>query len=49
MVMERLWQFQLYANLSKCAFSIDMVDFLGFIITLDSIKMEDNCVKTIME
>jgi hypothetical protein len=48
-VIERLQQFQLYANLSKCAFSMDMVDFLGFIITLDGMKMENNCVKTIME
>jgi hypothetical protein len=49
MVMERLQQFQLYINLSKCAFSMDMVDFLGFIITPDGIKMEDNHVKTIIE
>jgi hypothetical protein len=49
MVMERLQQFQLYINLSKCTFSMDMVDFLGFIIMLDGIKMEDNHVKTIME
>jgi hypothetical protein len=28
---------------------MDMVDFLGFIIILDGIKMEDNCVKTIAE
>jgi hypothetical protein len=49
MVMERLWQFQLYVNLSKCAFSIDMVNFLGFIITPDGMKMEDDYVKTIAE
>jgi hypothetical protein len=49
MVMERLQQFQLYVNLSKCAFSMDMVDFLGFIITPDGVKMEDNHVKTIAE
>jgi hypothetical protein len=28
---------------------MDMVDFLGFVIILDGIKMEDNCVKTIAE
>jgi hypothetical protein len=49
MVMERLRQFQLYVNLSKCAFSMDMVNFLGFIIIPDGVKMEDNCVKTIVE
>jgi hypothetical protein len=49
MVMERLWQFQLYTNLSKCAFSMDIVDFLGFIIIPDGMKIEDNYVKTIVE
>jgi hypothetical protein len=49
MVMERLWQFQLYINLNKCAFSMDMVNFLGFIITPDGVKIEDNHMKTIAE
>jgi hypothetical protein len=49
MVIERLWQFQLYINLSKYTFNVDMVNFLGFIIMPDGVKMEDNCVKTITE
>jgi hypothetical protein len=38
--LERLWQFQLYAKFSRHAFSMEMVDFLGFVITPEGVKME---------
>jgi hypothetical protein len=48
-VLQSLREFKLYAKLSKCAFHIDRVNFLGFVITTDSIEMEPECIQTIME
>ena len=36
-------------KLSKCKFSVDMVDFLGFILGTEGIAMEQSQVQTIQE
>ncbi len=46
-VLERLRQFQLYANLKKCQFRTERVEFLGFIVSTDSVSMDQERVATI--
>ena len=48
-VLGRLRQFQLYANLSKCQFNTTQVEFLGFIVSTEGIKMDEERVKTIRD
>jgi RNase H-like domain found in reverse transcriptase/Reverse transcriptase (RNA-dependent DNA polymerase)/Retroviral aspartyl protease len=49
MVLGRLRQFRLYAKLSKCAFGVDTVSFLGFVVSPDGVTMERDRVQTIQE
>ena len=49
MVLERLRQYKLYVKLSKCAFSVKEVDFLGFIVNIRGTKMDPSRVKAIHE
>jgi len=46
-VLERLRQYKLYANLKKCFFRIKEIDFLGFIVTPDGVRMKESRVTTI--
>jgi hypothetical protein len=48
MVLQRLWEHQLYAKLSKCEFWIDEVLFLGHIINKDGLAMDPKKVVDIM-
>ena len=48
-VLERLRKHGLYAKLSKCKFSTDTVEFLGFVIGLDGVAMESSHVKMILK
>ena len=48
-VLERLRQFQLYANLKKCVFSTTQVEFLGFIVSTAGVAMDQRRVTTITE
>jgi len=48
-VLERLRKFQLYANLKKCEFDTQEVEFLGFIISPDGVKMDPRRVVAISE
>ena len=49
MVLERLRQFKLYVKLSKCQFSTQEVEFLGFIVNVDGVKMDPSRVQAIQE
>jgi len=40
MVLERFWQFQLYANLQKCQFHTTLVPFLGYIISTKGVSID---------
>ena len=48
-VLQRLRQYNLYAKLSKCQFSVTQTDFLGYILYPDGVAMELSRVKTIEE
>jgi len=47
LVLERLRQFELYANPEKCEFYKQEVEFLGFIVNTTGIKMDPKRVDTI--
>lgn len=48
-VLERLRQWRLYCKLSKCAFSVDTISFLGYVISPEGISMEEDRVATIKD
>ena len=39
----------LYAHLDKCCFSSDTIEYLGFILTKDGLKMDPSKVQTIQD
>jgi hypothetical protein len=45
----RLRRFSLYANADKCRFFTEEVDFLGFIVGRNGIRMDLERVKTIAQ
>jgi hypothetical protein len=49
LVMEDLRKAKIQLKLSKCTFHAKEVEFLGFIVNKDGVKMDDNKVKSIME
>ena len=46
-VLEQLRNFLLYANLKKCQFHQEEVQFLGYVVSLRSICMEDERIEAI--
>ncbi|KAM4062531.1 reverse transcriptase (RNA-dependent DNA polymerase) [Hirsutella rhossiliensis] len=48
-VLQRLRKAGLYANLSKCEFSVKKVSFLGFVVDEEGIHMEEERVHAITE
>jgi len=48
-VLRRLRQHGLYARPDKCRFSTDTVDYLGFILSPEGLKMDPSKVKTIQD
>jgi len=48
-VLDRLRQWDLYANLEKCTFNTKTVTFLGFVVTPEGISMEPERVAAIAE
>jgi hypothetical protein len=48
MVLQRLWEHQLYAKLSKCEFWINEVIFLGHIINKDGLAVDLKKVANIL-
>ena len=48
-VLDRLRQYDLFVKFSKCAFSVKEVEFLGYIVNANGVKMDPARVATIME
>jgi hypothetical protein len=48
-VLKRLRQYKLYANLKKCVFSTETVEFLGFIISASGVSVDPAYIATIIE
>jgi RNase H-like domain found in reverse transcriptase/Reverse transcriptase (RNA-dependent DNA polymerase)/Integrase zinc binding domain/Chromo (CHRromatin Organisation MOdifier) domain/Integrase core domain len=46
-VLERLRRFRLYANLKKCVFATDSVEFLGFVVSTVGVSMDHQRIETI--
>ena len=46
-VFDQLRKFLLYTNLKKCQFYQEEVQFLGYIVTLRGICMEDERIKVV--
>jgi len=49
MVLERLRKFQLYANPAKCSFNTTSVEFLGFVVDTNGVRMEEGRVATVRD
>jgi hypothetical protein len=47
LVLERLQQFELYANPSKCSFNQKEVEYLRFIINAQGMQMDPSRVQTV--
>ena len=48
-VLDQLRKFGLYANLKKCAFETESVEFLGFVVSTEGVKMDERRVQSIKE
>ena len=48
-VLARLRQYKLYAKRSKCLFHTKIVEFLGFIVTPEGVKMDTSRIESIMD
>ena len=48
-VLDQLRKFSLYANLKKCRFHQEEVRFLGYIVSLQGICMEDERIKVVKQ
>ena len=46
-VLSRLRDNQLYVSSTKCVFHQDKVEFLGFVLGLDSLRMDESKIQTI--
>jgi hypothetical protein len=48
-VLTRLWEPQLYAKFSKCAFWLEEIQFLGHVLSANGIAVDPSKVKDILE
>jgi hypothetical protein len=48
-VLQRLWEHQLYTKFSKCEFWIDKVPFLGHVISLEGIVVDPGKVQDVLD
>ena len=46
-ILEQLWKHGFYRNLKKCRFHKDEVQFLGFIVLAQGIKIEEERIEAI--
>ena len=48
-VLQRLKDYQLYVNLKKCQFATTEVEFLGFVVSTEGVRMDEERIRTIKE
>ena len=48
LVLKRLREHGLYANLEKCSFDCNQVEFLGYVISSEGISMDPTKVQTVL-
>ena len=49
MVLERLWEYKLYANLRKYIFYTTSINFLGFVVSINKVSIDKSRVDAIKE
>jgi hypothetical protein len=49
LVLQKLRDYALYAEPSKCTFHTKEVEFLGFVVTISAVTMDENRVRSICE
>ena len=48
-ILKCLHKFQLFANLKKCAFAVQQINFLKFVISAEEITMDSNWISIIAD
>ena len=48
-VLHRIWKHGLYCQPDKCFFSVDSVEYLGFILLKEGLKMNSSKIQTILD
>ena len=48
-ILKCLYKFQLFANLKKCAFAVQQINFLNFVISVKGVAMDPSQVSTIAD
>ena len=48
-VLQALWEYSLFAKLEKCEFSVDTVEFLGYIVNPTGIAMDPGRITIVIE
>ena len=48
-VLRRLWKNGLYASLPKCEWHKDEVEYLGYILTTEGLRMDQKKIQTILD
>ncbi len=46
-VLEQVWKHGLYSNLKKCRFHEDEVQFLGFVVSAQGIRIEEKSIEAV--
>jgi hypothetical protein len=46
-VLHTLWQHKLYANLEKCSFSMDKIQYLGYIVDAHGVHVDPAKIQVI--
>jgi len=48
-ILSRLWNNWLYVSLTKCIFHQDKIEFLGFVLGSDSLRMDESKIQIIQD
>jgi len=48
-ILKRLWRNKLYASSTKCAFHQDRIEFLGYILRANGLRIDNSKIQTIWD
>jgi hypothetical protein len=49
LILEKLWEIDIYAELEKCGFNLSKVEFLGYIVSGNGTHMDPHKIQTIVD